>query len=521
MQHFLIALLVLVAAASKTKDDPAVLESAADLVGSFIENEESAKEKVKAPLQNVKSEAEDKKSEERLQEAKQIVERVEKERAADAAEEAKELEALKKANADKAPKEQEAAEKKDDIKKEKLEEATKIVEAVEKQREADAVEEVKELADLKKVNADKDVALAKLVPQTEKAAEVTEVAVTRVEDSKVEEKAARRARLEKAVHEEKMRTPVVVHEELKVYAKPDFGNAACPCIGFDNVQGETLIFMGGKFVNYPGDLGSRCEAWDDGWEPDSCMAGQLPGKGNGWCAQKWCYVDPRNCQLDTFPSMSHYVPTARYKNMPLFWSYDTCGSKFLSETTQVATLGQSTCRCMGFDNMPGTMNFKVGIHTVAYPGETGGTCGAWDLENNPECAVKGEKPEYCSKKWCFVDPCSCKEYHDAPKISGYLIDSEINKRSIYFSYETCGEDVRAAEWNTDVCSIEQTQEGCTKKSKCAWSGKACLGKELVDLELCKASPTSAEKDSKSLDRSGAHRMGGATFALGALLVFFS
>jgi len=404
------------------------------------------------------------------------------------------------------------------------------VEGVEKERASDAAAEAKEIEEMKKANAkakqaaetvkeaDKHEEVAAMAAEGTEQVKVTNVAVTAVEDAK----AARRARLDEAVRVEgkkKMTAPVVPRGELKHYSNPDFGNQDCPCIGFDNVQGETLIFMEGKFVNYPGDLGSRCEAWDDGWHPNSCQEGQMPGKGNNWCAEKWCYVDPRKCKLDSLPQMSHYVPTARYQNMPLFWSYATCGSKLMADP-QVETLGNTGCRCTGFDNLPGTMDFKIGVKKVAYPAETGGTCGAWDMEHHPECAVKGEKPAWCSKKWCFVDPCSCSLQHP-PKMSGYLADSDTNKRSIFFSYETCGEDVSTAEWNVDLCSIEKTASDCAKKATCAWSGAACLGQELVEKELCKAS---AVKSSKGTDgwgeKSSAQRMGGAAIALAVLAFLF-
>lgn len=85
-----------------------------------------------------------------------------------------------------------------------------------------------------------------------------------------------------------------------------YGSEACPCIGFDNLEGEALTLIDGKMVKYPADLGSSCDTWDDGVHPQ-CAESE---KGK-WCGQPWCYVDPRQCKLDVLPTMSTYMPTAR------------------------------------------------------------------------------------------------------------------------------------------------------------------------------------------------------------------
>lgn len=44
-----------------------------------------------------------------------------------------------------------------------------------------------------------------------------------------------------------------------------FGDPKCPCVGFDNLDGKTLVtFENGAVGSYPSDLGARCEAWDTG-----------------------------------------------------------------------------------------------------------------------------------------------------------------------------------------------------------------------------------------------------------------
>ena len=112
-----------------------------------------------------------------------------------------------------------------------------------------------------------------------------------------------------------------------------YGSEACPCIGFDNLEGEAVTLIDGKMVKYPADLGGSCDTWDDGVHPQ-CTTGK-----EKWCAQPWCYVDPRQCKLDILPTMSSYMPTARcWPDLEDTFAVgmthaDSCGS--LRQKTQV------------------------------------------------------------------------------------------------------------------------------------------------------------------------------------------
>ena len=109
----------------------------------------------------------------------------------------------------------------------------------------------------------------------------------------------------------------VADQHSNVSAK--YGSEACPCIGFDNLQGEAVTLIDGKMVKYPADLGSSCNTWDDGFHPQCTQS----GKGE-WCAQPWCYVDPRQCKVDVLPTMSTYMPSARrFVAVVLFFSFDS------------------------------------------------------------------------------------------------------------------------------------------------------------------------------------------------------
>jgi len=294
-----------------------------------------------------------------------------------------------------------------------------------------------------------------------------------------------------------------------------FGDTLCPCIGFDNINGETTVtFDEDKTVAYPADLGSRCEPWDDRRHPTSCAEkDQEPGLGKGWCKTKWCYVDPCNCNLDVLPKVSDYIPDARYRGKPLFYSYATCGNPD-GFTEKVPQVGSPGCRCIGFDNIPGTTEISFDGKTYEYPAEIGGSCRAWDDVTHPECNGK-KPPSWCRAHWCYVDPCSCNlKGGVVPKISAYLPKASFTGKGLYYSYETChSPDTWTEKGNPQACVNQETKDECDTNDRCTWTGTRCLGNELVDHPLCEGV---AELHAKS--KSGASQLSPrAALAIAAVL----
>merc|ERR1740121_878703 len=83
------------------------------------------------------------------------------------------------------------------------------------------------------------------------------------------------------------------------------GHVDCPCIGIENITGHLKVELGGSIVHYPAEAGSYCSDWDNGNHQDLCLEGQTPGLDNGFCAQKWCWVDACNYKgIDTPPKVS-------------------------------------------------------------------------------------------------------------------------------------------------------------------------------------------------------------------------
>ena len=148
------------------------------------------------------------------------------------------------------------------------------------------------------------------------------------------------------------------------------------------------------------------------------------------------------------------------------------------------------CQCVSMDGATGTP-FPVGTKqngtSITYSEDTGASCEAWDDQHDPICQESGA-PDWCKDKWCFVDPCSCGIVPE-PKRSSYFPDARKNGRPVYYSYTTCGSKDSWTGKNHDIaCPNQKDETACGAIAACAWTGKKCLGKDLVgDCEIGRAS----------------------------------
>eukprot|EP00441_Pelagodinium_beii_P045896 CAMPEP_0197623692 /NCGR_PEP_ID=MMETSP1338-20131121/3653_1 /TAXON_ID=43686 ORGANISM="Pelagodinium beii, Strain RCC1491" /NCGR_SAMPLE_ID=MMETSP1338 /ASSEMBLY_ACC=CAM_ASM_000754 /LENGTH=416 /DNA_ID=CAMNT_0043193749 /DNA_START=64 /DNA_END=1310 /DNA_ORIENTATION=- len=319
----------------------------------------------------------------------------------------------------------------------------------------------------------------------------------------------------------------------------NYGLKNCPCVGLDHVEGHLAVTYNGKIASYPADLGSHCKEWDDGHTELQCGTDQTPGAGNGYCKERWCYVDACNCNITVQPKLSTYFPDATWRGKPLHYSYGTCGSqdtwtqdeKASAEDTHPnegggieeananktgwwswlwnssqqeaneedlecghrawdSSLGKSDCRCIGIDGQTGVVDFTIDDAQYQYPAGTGAKCMAWDLQNHPKC--KGhDVPSWCWDQWCYVDPCACG-IHVPPKKSWYIREATVGLRPVYYSYSTCGHHDDYSMTNEDACVNQLDEAECLAirhpgqpdNKVCSWGGPEmkCLGKEL--LEVC-------------------------------------
>jgi len=286
-----------------------------------------------------------------------------------------------------------------------------------------------------------------------------------------------------------------VNDDKPAGVEAHFGDTDCPCIGFDGREGTiTVNFSKTVQVTYPADLGSRCEQWEAGRHP-SCFPGGDPGPDKGWCKESWCFVDPCNCKTNTLPQPSDMAPDTTFRGKPLYYSYAACGGKN-HWNKQPPNMGKPGCRCVGFDTFPGTTEVTwkdpntSAESTIMYPADMGGTCRKWDGDTHPMCKGEGVLPEWCTQRWCYVDPCSCN-IEEPPKVTMYQPQATYTGKSLYYSYETCGEeDHFTTELNLEACVNQMTPDKCLHLKvrngiqKCAWTGTRCLGAELVSHPLC-------------------------------------
>jgi len=154
------------------------------------------------------------------------------------------------------------------------------------------------------------------------------------------------------------------------------------------------------------------------------------------------------------------------------------------------------CQCIGIDGLDGEAEVNVGglrnERLAKYPMSVGSKCAAWDAGRHPDCSGSSP-PSWCFKAWCYVSPCKCK-ITVPPKLSTYFENVYYQGKPLYYSYATCGaQDTYTKDFNAEACVNQKTQEACGALPKCAWTGKECLGKDLV--ETCHGLPEPLPKSS--------------------------
>lgn len=256
-------------------------------------------------------------------------------------------------------------------------------------------------------------------------------------------------------------------------------------MGLDGLVGRTTVNVEGEAVEFPADLGGQCAAWDDGYHP-RCENGET----GPWCGESWCYVDPCNCDLPASPTLSEYLPEGEHQGKPVHFSYATCDSvdtwtkghasrmrvdvaAVCSKQQDEQVWGKKGCRCVGIGERPGAAEVEFGKDLVAYPAGLGAKCEAWDHGVHPDCRGPGAHPEWCSQKWCYVDPCSCDLAASAEECT-YLNGTTHQGRPLHFSYAACGQVVQAnasaATPAEKTCSGlgETSCQGVHGAARCKW-----------------------------------------------------
>jgi len=295
-----------------------------------------------------------------------------------------------------------------------------------------------------------------------------------------------------------------------------YGNNKCRCIGIDNLKGYYATNLGYHHVQYPQEAGASCAAWDK--TADKRCEGPFPPK---WCSQKWCYVDPCSCDLDILPKQTE--AGVEYQGSPAYWSYATCGgTDFFSDSVKGACVNQKTegdctkqskcawngkqcggkeviktckeaakkdesvhgeedCRCIGLGgkDVGKAFLYMNGQDLLRYPSNVGSTCQAWEGAAHPDCLKDGEKPSFCTQKWCFVDPCKCKTKVPPKAVMKSNRHMRFQGKTAYWSSGTCGStDHWSSKFQGDSCASLSTEASCSANADCAWTGKECWQKDI-------------------------------------------
>lgn len=321
-----------------------------------------------------------------------------------------------------------------------------------------------------------------------------------------------------------------------------YGKDACRCIGIDNMKGYYATQELFHHVQRPLETGASCGAWEKGKHP-KCKDAVPPQ----WCSQEWCYVDPCSCNLDVLPKATKVG--VEYQGSPAYWSYNTCGGtdffsaefedscinqksegdckkldkcawngkqcggKEVLETCKKATtkdeavVGKEDCRCIGIGgkNTGKAFMYMNDKDLISYSPNVGATCGAWEQKSHPDCQKDGDKPAWCEANWCFVDPCKCKTAVAPSAVMPSNRFMRFQGKTAYFSYDTCGsKDSWTTSHKGKYCKEQKTESDCKKLDKCAWNGKDCLGKALVD--ICAKQESSGVLGMESPLESAAHSL---------------
>jgi hypothetical protein len=138
--------------------------------------------------------------------------------------------------------------------------------------------------------------------------------------------------------------------------------------------------------------------------------------------------------------------------------------------------GSDDCPCIGINDVEGVIFGKVdqgdGMPDgVSFPADLGARCDAWDEDStDPLCP----NADWCSSKWCYVDPCNCKGTAELPKPSVYLRDAEYKGHKIYYSYTTCGSKDSYSAKDSDEDRKEAIEKSCSDDAdEELWGKKDC------------------------------------------------
>jgi len=127
---------------------------------------------------------------------------------------------------------------------------------------------------------------------------------------------------------------------LKPVPDAALGQSSCPCVGISGMQGNITSMLP---MVLPADFGSKCDVWQPELEKDCENSTDKSG-----CLQKWCFVDPCQCDLPIPPTESSIQLTSHGK--PTFLVHNMCPTRQAGSTCEsqhhFLLCGSDSKRCL-------------------------------------------------------------------------------------------------------------------------------------------------------------------------------
>merc|ERR1712238_475970 len=269
------------------------------------------------------------------------------------------------------------------------------------------------------------------------------------------------------------------------------GSDGCPCINM--VKQATHVPGSPEYPEWVPSYGYGCKKHDAGEDMCAKSTATAEGKGDDWCEDKWCIVDPNNCDMKTrevgytLDAEDHFsygtCNTNTFAGNGWIGRCKTCespftGNSFCGSTDSSECPGAASCPCLPMPT-DGTEVATQAADAPMYPTQVpayGWGCAAHDLGYDA-CNVSagadvtdGAPSDWCKSQWCKVDPNNCAFRSLPVGYTGQPDDS--------FSYEACDinfgtkeESFKGNGWVGRCKNCDSTQAGASwEESFCTCGG---------------------------------------------------
>merc|ERR1712224_612109 len=153
------------------------------------------------------------------------------------------------------------------------------------------------------------------------------------------------------------------------------GLASCACLGqlpdsvtdidcdykwaFEKKCVKTVGLVS-NFTTYPADYGESCKIHKEPGASSCFDLTKVPPEEKAtadqanWCNQKWCYIDPCNCDAPDATKSDYFPDTLHY-------SYATCGDKNTYTALESSTNTVGNAECATVEKASNAYSLKMGL----------------------------------------------------------------------------------------------------------------------------------------------------------------